>query len=137
MSVSHRSVAPSFQKGIHPAESKDLTRSRVTERMPFVSEYVLPLSQHIGAPSKPIVEAGERIRRGQLIAEPAGFVSTALHAPVTGRVAAIELRLHPGGRMLPSIVLEADPYSSQEITPVAPIEPQRLSRTELAQQDLD
>jgi electron transport complex protein RnfC len=63
----------SFRHGVHPAEYKQATSGLPIERMPFVREYVLPLSQHIGAPSKPVVEAGQRVRRGQLIAEPAAF----------------------------------------------------------------
>jgi electron transport complex protein RnfC len=85
---------------VHPAEYKQATSGLAIERMPFVREYVLPLSQHTGAPSKPVVEAGQRVRRGQLIAEPGGFVSVALHAPVTGKVSAVELRLHPNGKMM-------------------------------------
>ena len=49
--------------------------------MPFVGEYVLPLSQHIGAPSRAIVEVGERVQRGQMIAAPAGFVSVRPYTP--------------------------------------------------------
>jgi electron transport complex protein RnfC len=90
--------------------------------MPFVREYVLPLSQHIGAPSKPVVEAGQRVQRGQMIAEPGGFVSVALHAPVTGRVSAVELRLHPNGKMMPAVVIEADPFDSQRLPEAPPVE---------------
>jgi electron transport complex protein RnfC len=106
---------------VHPDERKQATCALPIERMPFVREYVLPLSQHIGAPSKPVVEAGARVRRGQLIAEPAGFVSTALHAPVTGRVRAVELRLHPSGRMMPAVVIEADAFDSQRLPEVEPV----------------
>ena len=86
-------VTRTFRHGIHPAENKDATHLRPIERVPFVREYVLPLSQHIGAPSVAIVKAGQRVVRGELIAEPGAFVSTALHAPVTGTVVAVEPRL--------------------------------------------
>jgi electron transport complex protein RnfC len=117
-----RERAPSFRHGVHPAEHKQATRAVPIARMPFVDEYVLPLSQHIGAPSKPVVEPGQRVRRGQLIAEPGGFVSTALHAPVTGSVTAIELRLHPNGQTMPAIVVQADPYDSQRLAPAPPVD---------------
>jgi len=83
---------------------------------------VLPLSQHIGAPSKALVKAGERVLRGQLIAKPGGYVSTALHAPVTGTVDAVDYRPHPNGRLMESIVIKTDPYASQlmEIEPPPP-----------------
>ncbi|MEE9281048.1 MAG: electron transport complex subunit RsxC [Myxococcota bacterium] len=124
---------PTFRHGIHPTEHKQATQESRIERMPFVGEYVLPLSQHIGAPSRSVVQVGERVCRGQLIAEPAGFISTALHAPVTGRVRAIELRLHPGGKMMPAIVIEADPYDSQRLPEPAPLDPASLTSFELVE----
>ncbi len=124
---------PTFRNGVHPAEKKEATKDLPIEQMPFVDEYVLPLSQHIGAPSKAVVEAGQRVRRGELIAEPGGFVSTALHAPVTGRVKTVDLRLHPNGKMMPSIVIEADPYDSQRIPERPPVDPVSLTPKEMVQ----
>jgi electron transport complex protein RnfC len=124
---------PSFRHGVHPTEHKEATERLAIEQMPFVGEYVLPLSQHIGAPSTPIVEAGDRVQRGQRIADPGGFVSTALHAPVTGTVSAVELRLAPNGKMTPSIVIEADPYSSQRIPELPPVDPAELSPEEMVE----
>jgi electron transport complex protein RnfC len=107
-------LAPTFRHGIHPAGHKEATEHRAIERMPFVDRYVIPLSQHIGAPCKPVVEPGDRVRRGQMIAEPGGFVSTTLHSPVTGRVKDIGPRHHPNGnRLMPAIEIEADPFSDQ------------------------
>jgi electron transport complex protein RnfC len=116
---------------VHPPERKGATNRLPIERMPFVDEYVLPLSQHIGAPSKPVVAVGDRVHRGQLLAEPGGFVSTALHAPVTGRVSDIDLRLHANGKMMPAIVLEADPFDSQRFPEVAPVDPADLEPKEI------
>jgi electron transport complex protein RnfC len=92
---------------------KEMTRSLPIERMPFVKQYVLPLSQHTGAASRPLVGPGARVRRGQMIAAPDGLISTALHAPVAGTVKGIELRLHPNGKRLPALVIETDPFDSQ------------------------
>lgn len=103
----------SFSHGIHPDEHKDRTAGLAIERMPFVGRYTLPLSMHAGAPSRPVVSVGQRVRRGQILAEPAGWVSTALHSPVDGRVAGIGKRRHPDGRLVDSIEIEIDPYSSQ------------------------
>ena len=75
-----------FEHGVHPAHLKEQTADLPIQRVPFVKDYVMPLGQHIGVPSEAVVTAGERVRRGQLIAKPGGFVSTALHSPVTGTV---------------------------------------------------
>ena len=102
-----------FRHGVHPDERKGATENLPVERMRFVSRYVLPLGQHIGRPAKPIVQVGEQIRRGQRIASANGFISTALHSPVTGTVEAIELRPHPGGKDALSMVIKADLLADQ------------------------
>ena len=107
--------AKTFRHGIHPDDYKRFTRDLPIERMPFMDEVVLPLSQHLGAPSRALVKPGEKVYRGQIIAEPGGFVSVGLHASMTGRVKAIELRHHPGGKMVESIIIEKDPYSPQTL----------------------
>jgi electron transport complex protein RnfC len=104
-----------FRHGVHPDEMKALTASRPIEQMPFGERYVLPLSQHAGAPSRPLVAPGMHVKRGQMIAAPDGFVSTALHAPVTGTVEVIEPRPHPNGKRIPAIVIRTDPFSSQQL----------------------
>lgn len=91
------------------------------QRVPFVGRYVLPLRQHLGAPARPIVKVGDRVRRGQPIAEPGAFVSTTLHSPVTGWVRAIEPRRYPGGKLASAIEIEADPYDTQRLEPKPPI----------------
>jgi electron transport complex protein RnfC len=123
-----------FHRGVHPVEHKEATRGLAIERVPFVPEYVLPLSQHIGAPSVAAVQVGQQVRRGERIAKPGGFVSTALHAPVTGTVTAIEHRLHPNGKMTPAIVIETDPYDSQRLPESEPVDPARLTPAELTEQ---
>ena len=71
-------------------------------------EVVIPVAQHIGAPAKPIVEIGEHVLKGQLIAQAQGFVSANIHASVSGNVKKIEPRLVPGGTKVLSIVIEND-----------------------------
>ncbi|MEA3277412.1 MAG: electron transport complex subunit RsxC [Pseudomonadota bacterium] len=116
-----------FSHGIHPEELKDRTQGLHTQRMPFVERYVLPVRQHRGAPSKPTVEVGQRVGRGEIIAEPGAFVSTALHAPVTGWVRAIGRRRFPGGRYEQAIEIEADPYATQRLTVERPLDWRGLS----------
>jgi electron transport complex protein RnfC len=105
----------SFRHGVHPEEYKEYTNDKVIERMPFVKEYFLPLSQHIGAPSTPLVKEGQIVKRGQKIADASGFVSVALHAPVDGTVEAVDLIDHPNGKTVPGIRIKTDPFSSQQM----------------------
>jgi len=90
--------------------------------MPYVERYVLLLGQHIGAPSRPIVARGDRVRCGQLVAEPGGFVSAALHSPVTGEVIAVEPRRGPDGSMSPAIEIATDPWATHVFEPAPPPE---------------
>lgn len=108
----------SFAHGVHPHESKERTHSLPIQRMPFVREYVIPLNQHLGAPARAVVAVGNRVHRGELIAEPGAFISTSLHSPVTGRVKAIDNRRYPGGLFAKSIVIEADPFATQQVPKV-------------------
>ncbi len=116
-----------FSHGIHPDELKDQTHALPTQRMPFVERYTLPVHQHLGAPPRPVVAAGQRVQRGQLVAEPGAFVSTALHSPVTGWVRAIGPRRFPGGRYEQAIEIEADRYASQRLRVESPPDWRSLS----------
>lgn len=95
-----------FRKGgVHPPQHKEASRSIDLQPLPMTA--YLPLSQHIGAPSTAIVERGQHVVRGQLVAESASFVSACLHAPVTGTVTAIEQSVLPSGIPTLSIVIKA------------------------------
>jgi len=121
---------PSFPNGVHPAENKERTENLPIERMPFVDTYVLPLGQHIGAPATPVVRVGEHVVRGQLVAEPAGFVSTSYHSPVTGKVVAIADRRHPLGDLVPAIEIKADAFATQRFEPQPAIDWEALDQKE-------
>lgn len=108
-------LSGSFSHGVHPLDFKEQTVDLPIQRVPFGKEYIMPLGQHIGTPSIPIVRAGDIVRRGQPIAEATGFISTALHAPVTGRVSEIGERRYIDGSFKMAIVIEADPFSSQRL----------------------
>ncbi|UCD74035.1 MAG: electron transport complex subunit RsxC [Phycisphaerales bacterium] len=120
-------MGKTFRHGVHPEEHKEQTEQLPIQRMPFADRFVLPLSQHLGAPCKPAVNVGQRVQRGQVVGEPGGFVSMTLHSPVTGRVAAIGPRRHPNGSLVPCIEIEADPYSTQEIATSPAVDWESLS----------
>ena len=78
-----------------------------------------PLSQHIGAPAKPVVKKGDRVLKGQVIAEAGGFVSAPIHASVSGTVKGMEPRLTATGTMANAIIVENDQqYEEVEYQPV-------------------
>jgi len=107
-----------FKGGIHPYEGKELTMDKdVIEYLPK-GDVVYPVSQHIGAPAKPLVKKGDRVLAGQLIAEASGFVSANIHASVSGTVKVIEPRLTSSGSKVNSIVIENDnQYEQVEFIP--------------------
>ena len=128
--MSVQAFGKSFRHGVHPLEHKEQTEHVGVERMPFVPLYTLPLRQHLGAPCQPVVQPGDHVTRGQVIAEPGGFVSMILHSPVTGKVKDITPRRFPNGEMVESIEIEADPYATQQITPMPPIDWETLTLDE-------
>ena len=97
-----------FNGGIHPYDGKDLTKDFSIVNILPKEELVYPLSQHIGAPATPIVKKGDKVLRGQKIAEATGFVSAPIHSSVSGTVKAIEPRRVVTGDMVMSIIIEND-----------------------------
>ena len=97
-----------FVGGIHPYDGKDLSKDKPIRDVMPTGPMVYPLSQHIGAPAKAIVEKGDRVLRGQMIAEANGFVSAPVYATVSGTVTAIEPRRVVTGDSVMSIIIEND-----------------------------
>jgi electron transport complex protein RnfC len=102
-----------FSHGVHPPELKELTEREPIRRLPFPDEVVLPLSQHTGKPAKPLVAIGDRVQRGDMVAQADGFVSSPVHASAAGTVTAIELWPHPSGAFQEAIRIEVAPYDAQ------------------------
>ena len=99
-----------FHGGIHPDEKKSLSTRRPIAQAPIPQHLILPLNQHIGQPAHPVIQVGDRVLKGQQIAQPSGTVSTAVHAPSSGEVMAIEERRipHPSGLSATCIVIATD-----------------------------
>lgn len=112
--MSSAATSRTFRHGVHPQEHKEQTEHLRLERMPFVTRYTLPLSQHTGAPSQPIVEIGAHVHRGEVLATPGGFVSTTLHSPVTGTLIERSAQRYPNGDLVDCLIIEADPFSTQQ-----------------------
>ena len=108
-----------FKGGIHPFDGKELSKEQPIEVYLPKGTMAYPLSQHIGAPAKPVVKKGDRVLKGQVIAEAGGFVSAPIHASVSGTVKGMEPRLTATGTMANAIIVENDQqYEEVEYQPV-------------------
>jgi electron transport complex protein RnfC len=97
-----------FLGGIHPYDGKELTKDKpITVLLPK-GDLVFPMSQHIGAPAKPVVAKGDQVLVGQRLGEASGFISADVISSVSGTVKAIEKRLTVSGRMVEAVVIEND-----------------------------
>ena len=96
-----------FYGGIHPSEGKVSNKEDIINA-PLQELYTVPLQQHIGAPAKMVVQKGDHVLRGQLLGEPGGFVSAAVHSPTSGTVKDVTTCLGPAGATLPAVVIESD-----------------------------
>ena len=97
-----------FRGGVHPYDGKELSKEKPVRELLPGKELVYPLSQHIGAPAKPIVAKGDHVLAGQKIAEIEGFVSANIHASVSGTVKEIKKVRNNVGSMVDAIVVEND-----------------------------
>src|SRR5512147_918682 len=97
-----------FSGGVHPADNKQLTAHKPTVSAAIPKRAVIPLSQHIGAPTKALVVIGQEVKKGEKIGESGGFVSAPVHASISGKVVAIGSFPHTLGAELPSVVIESD-----------------------------
>ena len=114
---------PTFVGGVHPYGGKELTMDKPIKPVLPKGDLVYPLSQHIGAPAKPVVAVGDSVLTGQMIAEAGGFVSAPIYATVSGKVKAIEPRRLATGGMCQSIIIENDgKYDAVEMKPSKPYE---------------
>jgi electron transport complex protein RnfC len=97
-----------FTGGVHPSYNKELAEHKAIEVMPVPETLVVYFAQNLGAPPEPIVKKGDAVRKGQVIAEPKGFVSTPVHAPTSGTVKSIDRFPHPVGADMPAAVIVPD-----------------------------
>ncbi|WP_409419715.1 electron transport complex subunit RsxC [Marinomonas sp. RS-M-Aa-14] len=104
----------SFHGGIHPAENKAQSLQLPLGRPSLPSELILPLGQHIGQSSRPLVKVGDKVLKGETIAINNGFLSSFLHAPTSGTITAIEERLiaHPSGLSDLCIIITPDGHDT-------------------------
>ncbi len=93
--------------GVHPPENK-LSAEEKIRVLPLPEQVIIPLSQHIGAPATPVVQKGDTVKAGQLIAQATGFVSANIHSSVSGTVVAIDNVTDAAGLSKPAITIKVE-----------------------------
>ena len=93
--------------GIHPDENK-LTHENAAQVAPLPKQAIFPLSQHIGAPAKPVVQKGDKVKVGTLIAEAGGFVSAPIFSSVSGTVFKVDAAIDATGYIKPAIIINVE-----------------------------
>lgn len=93
--------------GVHPAENK-FSAGKKIEALPIPEQVSVPIAQHIGAPSEPVVNKGDEVKVGQLLAKSTGFVSANIHSPVSGKVFKIDEVLDASGYKRKAIIINVE-----------------------------
>ena len=117
-----------FFGGIHPKYNKEMSTGVTDFRIVVPKQVVIPMVQHIGAPCTPLVKVGDHVLRGQKIGDGQGLC-VPVHASVSGTVAAIEERPHPGGRTVLSVVIDND-FRDEAV-------PAQIPEADIAVMDID
>ncbi len=106
-----------FRKGgVHPPERKEYANSKALVRLPIPSELVVSMSQHLGAPAKPIKEKGDHVEKGEKIALASSFISADVHSPVSGTIKDIRKVTMANSVTCDAFVIEPDPQQPEAFT---------------------
>lgn len=97
-----------FPGGVPIHQGEELSNREPIRQAPLLELYQVVLQQHIGAPPKPIVKKGDEVKKGQLLAEPGGFVSSPTHSPTSGKIKDFIEIPGPMGAKVAAVVIEAD-----------------------------
>lgn len=97
-----------FKRGVHPFGGKEFTKDCAIQPLEPQQVMVFPLGQNLGAPSKAVVQKGDRVLKGQMIAEAGGFIGAPIFSSVSGTVTGIEKRLVVNGSKADCIIIEND-----------------------------
>lgn len=94
--------------GIHPNDNKEWSKDCAIEVLELPAEVRIPMIQHIGAPSTPIVKKGDKVLAGQLIGQAVGFVSANIHSPISGTVTAVDALPNGQGQRRVMVVIKRE-----------------------------
>ncbi|MDI6703384.1 MAG: electron transport complex subunit RsxC [bacterium] len=98
----------SFTGGVYPVKRKELVKHKEIEELPVPKKVVIPLNQHIGAPCDPKVEVNDQVKIGQVVGDTDKFVSSPVHASISGKVISIKDMPHPVLGKCLAIIIEGD-----------------------------
>jgi len=123
----------SIRGGVHPDPRKQATEGLAVTALPIPGQLFIPLQQHIGLAASPIVRVGERVLKGQRLADSQGHISAPVHAPASGKIKKIGNfpALHPSGLNVRTILLEPD-GKEDAVDPSACDDPFALEPREVA-----
>jgi len=96
-----------FKGGIHPNDSKNLSNSEPIKTAPLYDKYTIILQQHIGAPPRLVINNGDLVKKGQILAESGGFVSAPIHSPTSGKIKLVEC-MGPSGSKMKAVEITTD-----------------------------
>jgi len=97
-----------FRGGVHPPENKYLSRGKEITPIPAPEILYFPLSQHTGAPCQPVVQKGDKVKKGTLLAASDKLISSPIHSSVSGTVKSIENAAHPVLGRFQAVFIEND-----------------------------
>ncbi len=119
--------------GVHPHDNKEFSAHQPITAVELPKQAIIPLSQHIGAPAVPVVQKGDKVKVGQLLAQAGGFVSAPVHSPVSGTVTKIDNTIDAWGLKMPAVFInvEGDEWDenidrSTKLNPVCRLEPKEI-----------
>lgn len=120
----------SFRGGVYPPDKKSFTEDKEIQVCKVPNIVKIPLQQHIGAPCEALVKPGDKVKMGQKIGQPKGYVSAPVHSSVSGTVKAIEIVSLPNSHKSQTVVIENDGLDTLDDT-LKPSDLQQLSADEL------
>lgn len=94
--------------GVHPHDNKQYSAHQAITECPLPQKAIIPLVQHIGAPAQPVVEKGQKVKVGELLAKAGGFVSANIHSPFSGTVTKIDSTVDAWGMRMPAIFMDVE-----------------------------
>ncbi len=116
-----------FKGGVKPPTNKTQSVTQPIAVAPIPSRLVVPLHQSIGGTPRPVVQAGDKVLKGQLIGEADGWISAAVHAPTSGTVLEVGMHVQPHPSGLDALCVVIEPDGKDEWIPREPIDYKALS----------